>query len=95
MKQVQYTLGYPAVVYLEPQLSGIESDCCIRVFRVKVCVLLEYFNEALYINVWASIIQIIYLSEHFYNFLRTKGVRITKGLLYTKIYHDFKCFDVT
>ena len=33
---------------------GIENDCSIR---VKMCVLLEYCNEALYRNVWASIIQ--------------------------------------
>ena len=33
-----------------------------------MCFLLEYFNGALYINVWASIIQTIHLSEHFYTF---------------------------
>ena len=30
------------------QNLGIESDCSIRVFRAEVCVLLEYFNGALY-----------------------------------------------
>ena len=32
------------------QLSRIQSDCSIRVFRAYVCVLLEYFNGALYIK---------------------------------------------
>ena len=36
-----------------------------------MCVLLEYFNGALYINVW---VQTIHLSEHFYNFLRPRGL---------------------
>ena len=54
------------------QNLGIENDCSIRVFRLKMCVLLEYFNGALYINVRASIIRTIHLSEHFYNFLRPR-----------------------
>ena len=51
-------------------------------------VLLEYFNRALYINVWASVIQTIHLSEHFYHCLRHTGVQITEDLLYTV--HDVK-----
>ena len=43
-------------------------------------VLLEYFNRALYINVWGSVIQTIHLSEHFYHCLRTK----TESSLYYK-----------
>ena len=51
-------------------------------------VLLEYFNRALYINVWDSVIQTIHLSEHFYRCLRHIGVQITEDLLYTV--HDVK-----
>ena len=47
-----------------------------------------YLNKALYINVWASVIQTIHLSEHFYHCPRHNGVQITKGLLYTV--HDVK-----
>ena len=33
-------------------------------YFVKLCVLLKYLNEVLYINVWASIVRIFQLSEH-------------------------------
>ena len=36
--------------------TGLGNDCLIRVF-VKVCILFEYLNGALHVNVWASIIQ--------------------------------------
>ena len=39
-----------------------------------MCVLLEYFNGALYINVWASIIRTIHLSEHFYHCQEQRGL---------------------
>jgi len=53
-----------------------------RNLELKMTVLLEYFkyrcvfyNGALYINVWASIIWIIHVSKHFYHCLRTKRFR--------------------
>ena len=54
-------------------LTNTDHDMPIDYPELKMTVLLEYFNVALYINVWASIIRIIHLSEHFYNFLRPRG----------------------
>ena len=48
------TLSYPTLVYPKLELT----------------VLLEYFNRAPYINVRASVIRTIHLSEHFYHCLR-------------------------
>jgi len=60
---------------------GIENDCFIRVFRVYVCVN-RVFKGALYVNVLASIIWIIHLSEvevdHFIVSWEQRG----SGLLY-------------
>jgi len=67
----------PSVI--RPRNLGIENDCFIRVVWVLVYVLLKYFNRTLYINVEASVIWTIHLSENFEN----KGVRFTKSLLYS------------
>jgi len=79
----------PSVIWSSFICNRIENGCSIRVLRVQVCVLLEYFKGNLYINVWASIIWIIHLSKQFYDFLRTR-VQITEGLLY---YHCFCSTD--
>jgi len=55
-KNVLYhrTLIQADLGYLNLHSSEIEKDCFIRVLSVQVYSLLQYFNEALYINVCTS-----------------------------------------
>ena len=32
-QEIQQTLGYPALIYPKPRLSGIENGCSVIVFR--------------------------------------------------------------
>ena len=61
-------------------IQNLKIDCSIRVFRVLVCILLEHINIALYIDVWASLIQNIHLS--LLSLPENNQVQITEGLLY-------------
>ena len=49
------------LLHVNPYLS---RDYSIKVLRVQVYVLLEYFKRALHINVLASLIWSIQFSEH-------------------------------
>ena len=46
--------------YSSPSLMTVQLKC----FFETVCILLEYLNVVLYVNVWTSIIQTFQLSEH-------------------------------